>query len=207
MYQTINKSKIILLFIVLSVFQMLPTAQLFAADVISDPYELSLEENINTPSIPNKKRNIVKDAISHLRQQFEKAGFATGRLRQGDAFLITIPCSELFNSNSIQLSETGKRLLDKFNILDDEKDKYKLLIAVHTDDTGEDAYAESLTSERANAINDYFDSECDLKDMTIIPYGLGRDEPLNPNDSIKNRARNRRAEIYIIPLQTLFSKK
>lgn len=178
-----------------------------AADNGETPFDLSLEDNINLPNIPAKKINFVKEEVSRLRQHFDKAGFATGRIRQGTALLVTIPCSDLFNSNSTQLSERGKNILRNFDLLEDVCDKYKMLIAVHTDDTGEIGYAESITAERANAINDFLDHDSSIKDMIIIPYGLGRDEPLGPNDSIKNRGRNRRAEIYIIPLQSLFSKK
>lgn len=178
-----------------------------ADNVVVDQYELSLEENINFPVIPNKKRDLVKQDVLHIRQLFDNAGFTTGRLRQGEVLLITIPCCELFNSNSTQISKRGGQLLEKLDLLKGSIDKYKLLIAVHTDDTGEDGYADTLTAERANAINDYLDMDNKLKDMIIIPYGIGRDEPLKPNDSIKNRSINRRVEIYLIPLETLFSKK
>lgn len=172
-----------------------------------EPFELSLEENINTPAVPSKRHSTVKESADRLRSALDKAGFTVARLRQGEALMITLPCSDLFRSNAYTLSSEGIERLNRLSILDDLQAKYKVLIAVHTDNTGEDSYADTITARRANAIDDYLTDGVGLSSMIIIPYGLGRDEPLVTNDSISGRAKNRRVEIFIIPQEALYTKK
>lgn len=172
-----------------------------------DPFDLDLEKNINTPAVPQKQQATVKEHISRLKSSLEQSGFRPTRMRQGEALIITIPCEHLFRANMTTLSRQGMLLLKKLVFPSDAAGKYKILIAVHSDNTGETAYADSITAARANTIDDYLSATGQLTDMTIVPYGLGRDEPLVGNDSVKKRAQNRRVEIYIIPEETLFSKR
>lgn len=172
----------------------------------ADPSELSLEENINIPAVPAKKHNSVKEAIDRLRSSLEKAGFTTGKLRQGEALMINIPCSSLFRSNEIVLSPEGCKKLAGLRVLENLQDKYKLLIAVHSDNTGDDEYSEIITAERANAVDEYLTETLALNSMYIIPYGLSHDEPLAADDTVTGRATNRRVEIYIVPQEALFTR-
>lgn len=173
----------------------------------ADPSELSLEENINTPTVPAKKHNSVKESVDRLRSTLAKSGLSVGKLRQGEVLMVSLPCSSLFRSNEITLSPEGCKKLDGLKVLDDIQDKYKLLIAVHTDNTGDEEYAESITADRANAIDDYLTETLDLDAMYIIPYGLGHDEPLVSDESVSDRAKNRRVELYIVPQDALFTRK
>jgi len=172
-----------------------------------DPFEISLEENIEYPVVPNKSKANVKEANERLRIAIERAGFKTSKLRHGEVLMINIPCDRLFRANAMTLSPEGRVMLDKLAILTEYNGKYKMLIAVHTDDTGDEKYADAITSDRANAIDDYLSEQTELKDMIIIPYGIGRDEPIGSNDSIKKRSLNRRVEIYLVPQEALYSKK
>lgn len=172
----------------------------------ADPFEMSLEENINNPTVPTKKHNSVRESVDHLRSTLEKSNLSAGKLRQGEVLMISIPCSVLFRSNETILSPEGRKKLDGLKILDNIQNKYKLLIAVHTDNTGDVEYAESITADRANAIDDYLTEALALNAMYIIPYGLGHDEPLGSDESVSDRAKNRRVEIYIVPQEALFTR-
>ena len=59
-------------------------------------------------------------------------------------------------------------------------------MAVHSDNTGDDIYAERITTERANAVDEYFAPSFG-GESPIIPYGLGSDEPVAPNSGVANR--------------------
>ena len=164
-----------------------------------DPFELEFEQNINTPEVPRKKLTAVKNNIESLHTQLKRDGFQVKKQRQGEVLVVTIPCERLFRANSTTLTDKGKTLLGRLRLNDDTRGKYKVIIAVHTDNTGEDAYADNITATRANAIDDYISAQMAAADIPTIPYGLGRDEQLTGNDSVKNRAKNRRAEFYIVP--------
>ena len=63
---------------------------------------------------------------------------------------------------------------------------------------GSEPYREQLTIDRVNAVFDWFDnSGSDTR--YLFSYALGDDMPLRPNDSMDNRDKNRRLEIYLVP--------
>ena len=185
---------------------------LACADAVADdsaqpnPLELSLEENIEVPAVPSKNKPAVREANDNLRSELERSGFKTSKLRQGEVLMLSIPCEQLFRANSAIIAPEGEVILKKLELLANYHNKYKILIAVHTDDTGDESYADIITSDRANSIDDFLSRQAGLGQMITIPYGIGRDEPLVANDSIKKRSQNRRVEIYIVPQTALFSK-
>lgn len=168
-----------------------------AAEV--DNLDLSVDENIAMPQVPPKARAYVKSAMDQLRRYFLKYEFAVAPVRDAEVLQVTIPCSRLFGANSTELKPSAAAVLKPFGIVVLEPDKYKVLVTVHTDDTGDDMYADSITAARANAIDDYLWQLADGRDTNVIPYGIARDDLLQPNTSITNRAANRRVELYIIP--------
>lgn len=172
----------------------------------TDPFELDLESNISLPAVPSKRQGAVKESIDRVKQQLEKAGFKCHRRRQGEVLQFTLPLEKLFRANETQLSRQGVNQLAKLKFPAEMSGKYKLLIAVHADDTGEQTYADALTAARANAIDDFISHQLQGVEIIVVPYGIGRDEPLVTNDSVLNRAKNRRADFYIVPTSALFAK-
>ena len=172
----------------------------------ADPFELDLDNNINSPSVPAKRQSIVKESIDRLKQTLDKAGFKATRQRQGEVLRFTIPCERLFKANETTLSSQGINYLAKLKFPGEISGKYKLLIAVHADDTGEQSYADALTAARANAIDDFLTRQMQGLEIIIVPYGIGHDEPLVNNDSVLNRAKNRRVDFYLVPTAALFAK-
>lgn len=172
----------------------------------TDPFELELENNINTPVVPAKKQTLVKENIDHLKHSLEKLGFKATRMRQGEVLKFSIACDKLFRANETELSQQGINYLAKLKFPGDIIGKFKLLIAVHADDTGEQSYADALTAARANAIDDFISRQLQGIELIIVPYGLGHDEPLVGNDSVLNRAKNRRVDFYLVPTTALFTK-
>ncbi|WP_368045064.1 OmpA family protein, partial [uncultured Muribaculum sp.] len=75
---------------------------------------------------------------------------------------------------------------------------YKIVMALHTDNTGSEQYTDYLSEARINEIYNLMASHTDNEGQ-LIPYALGASDPLLPNDSQNNRATNRRLEIFIVP--------
>ncbi|WP_236137990.1 OmpA family protein [Mongoliitalea daihaiensis] len=71
-----------------------------------------------------------------------------------------------------------------------------IFINGHTDNVGLAAYNESLSMRRAEAVRDYLVSK-GIKEGRAIPVGKGDREPVRPNDTVENRAYNRRITISI----------
>jgi outer membrane protein OmpA-like peptidoglycan-associated protein len=162
------------------------------------PVDMTIEENIATPVVPNKASNAIIRHMDRIGKTFTKHGLEVKMARKGEVVDVIIPCEELFNPNETELKGDAHKLLSAFNALVKLPTLYKILVVVHSDDTGDEAYSETLTEARSNAIDDYFENAFG-EGINLIPYGVGFDEPRDSNNSIAGRNANRRVEIYIIP--------
>ncbi|MDO4320806.1 MAG: OmpA family protein [Bacteroidales bacterium] len=169
------------------------------ADRTPDALEMSIDENIATPAVPSKARTYVRTAVDQLRRMLLRSGMSVESMRDGEVLEITLSCTSLFAPGATDLKKSGTDLLKPLATVVREPSKYKVLVAVHTDDTGDTMYADSITAARANAIDDCLWTMAGERDTNVVPYGLGRDEPRVPNNSRSNREINRRVEIYIVP--------
>ncbi len=164
-----------------------------------DALDLSIAENLERPAVPSKAKVYVRTAMDQLRRSLIKQGYTVQAIRDGEVLEVTIPCDKLFAACSTELKPSGADLLHGLGTLAAERSKYKLLIAAHTDDTGDEVYADSITAARANAVDDMLWQLSGQQDTNTVPYGLGRDEPLTSNTSRADREANRRIEVYIVP--------
>lgn len=164
-----------------------------------DPLAANIEENIANPAVPAKASEAVSDAMNHLIRTLKTAGYRAEGVRKGEVVMVTIPCASLFAPNETELMPAGVRLLAPLMPYIKRADKYKVIIAVHADNTGDELYAERLTADRANAIDEYIFHANGGEETGVIPYGLGSDEPVASNTGVLNRAKNRRVEIYFVP--------
>ena len=165
---------------------ILLSPQLSDAANDEDPYSVNIEQNLATPAVNAKHSVAVANAMGLLTRTLRQAGFETQGVRKGEVTMVTIPCRDLFGPNSIELKAKGKQLLSKLVPYIKRSDKYKVVMAVR------------ITSDRANAIDEYFASALG-GESPVIPYGLGNDEPVAPNTGVANREKNRRVEIYFVP--------
>ena len=72
-----------------------------------------------------------------------------------------------------------------------------MLLVMHSDNTGSESYTMKMACSRVNAVFDWFDDNGDVD--YVVPYALGASEPYVKNDSMENRRKNRRLEIYLVP--------
>lgn len=182
----------------LLVFGLFVFASVFS-DTPIDSFDLSFGENIEQPVIGKKAAGPIKDHMKQISATLSKHFKGVSLQRNGEVVMVSIPCSSLFYPNRSELKESGKKYLRPFLNLLKYPTMYKIVVAVHSDNTGEENYRFELTDARAAAIDDFLCAESGEQGENVIPYGLGSDESLVPNNSVKNRAVNRRVELYIIP--------
>ncbi len=164
-----------------------------------NPSELDFETNLAVPLVPDKASPAVKEHMKKLAQALKKNHLETDLYRDGEIVQIIVPCSELFAPNDTLLKEKGKKLLQPVAKILNSPTMYKVIIAVYADDTGDDIYCDHLTDVRANTIDDFLTSVAEVVEANTVPYGMGRSSSRAPNNSIANRAYNRRVEIFIVP--------
>ena len=91
--------------------------------------------------------------------------------------------------------ESGEEL-DRLVKLMEENADIKIEISAHTDDTGNDDSNLKLSDKRAKSVFEYLTSK-GIKADRMTSKGYGETQPLVPNDSDENRAKNRRVQFKI----------
>ncbi len=166
-----------------------------------DPLEATLQENINHPAVQTRYQEAVAQAMTPLLRTLRNGGYSATTERRGEVVTVTISADELFRPNTAELNSRASAILTPLWDQIKRTEKYKVLIAVHSDDTGDTMYSDRLTEERANAVDEFFYVLNSNRDTDIILYGLGREDPVASNVSIANRRKNRRVEIFFIPTE------
>lgn len=165
----------------------------------TDPLDYSLDENLLVPAVPQKlheavTRHMNSTAKKLAQRKLEKIE----TLRNGEVIVATIGTDGLFAPNdTIPRKEAYELLRPYYNLLN-LPGYYKIVMALHTDNTGSEQYTDNLSEARINEIYNLMASHTDNEGQ-LIPYALGASDPLLPNDSQNNRATNRRLEIFIVP--------
>ena len=170
-----------------------------------DIYELSLDENLETPEIRNDKQaDKIQDFQYDMAVAFKRSNYDVEVMRDNEVIVVTIPASELFEANDTVLTTIGEERLKPFLRMIKNPGFYKMLLVMHSDNTGSEAYTLNLTRQRVNAVFDWFDENGSVD--YVVPYALGETDPLVDNNSIENRKRNRRLEIYLVPEKTMLQQ-
>lgn len=122
--------------------------------------------------------------------------------RNKEVLLITIPAFLLFEPNDTDLKPGAQEYLVPIKRYLKEPDMFRVMLVMHTDNTGSDEYRDRLTVERVNSVFDWFE-DSGVNTKFLFSYALGDEMPLKPNDSMENRRQNRRLEIYLVPGQKM----
>ena len=102
-----------------------------------------------------------------------------------------------FAYNSYELNADSYEELDKLVDYLKENDQYKVEISAHTDNAGADKYNLQLSNLRANSVLQYLQDNAISKDR-LVAIGYGESQPIVPNDTEENMAKNRRVEFKIL---------
>lgn len=175
------------------------------ADELDALDELNFIEMVNSVPLDAKSAALIrkfqeKEGRNRLfsRDYNSKNNCTVETYRNKEVLLITIPASSLFAPNDIKLRPEASALLAPLKRYLKDSDMYRVLMVMHTDNTGSATYRDRLTEERSKAVSDWFEEqECDTS--YLFPYAFGDDMPLVENNSMSNRERNRRLEVYLVP--------
>lgn len=102
-----------------------------------------------------------------------------------------------FAYNSAELLEESVSALNDIVDFMLSNPDVRILLAAHTDDVGRANYNIKLSQKRAETVKTYLIKQ-GIKLDRLESEGFGMQEPLVPNDSEENRAKNRRVEFRIL---------
>ena len=110
---------------------------------------------------------------------------------------ITLSADALFDFDKSVLRPEAERELDQLATdLDRVSDIRGIRITGHTDSVGTEAYNQSLSERRANAVRDYLVGQDVAADL-ITTRGMGESQPVADNDTAAGRQKNRRVEVEV----------
>lgn len=164
--------------------------------------DMDFDPNLLTPEIPVPSRAVVADYIRKTANSL-KSAYTIDLMRDDEVFIVSIPTDEIFLPNDTLLSDYAPKQLDPMLRLMSDPFMYKIVVAVHTDDTGSEHYRDMLSTARLNSIYDWLmdaiDSGLLSEDLIIIPFSMASSDPIQLNDTRAHRRENRRIEFYFIP--------
>lgn len=196
------------------------------AQTPDDPYpdyveeaflDMDFEENLLTPAVPQglnsalsaHVRRIAEEFSKNLPRQYKKQ-VSVDLTRNGEVMIVTYPSEDVFNPNDTLISKYGERALQEIIPLMTNPYRFKIVYAVHSDDTGSTGYRYQLTDARMNSLYDWFLKKFDdgkiPEELVVIPETLGSDRPLTDNKTRAHRRANRRIEFYFVPGPALFEE-
>lgn len=129
------------------------------------------------------------------------SGFAVERTATETRVLLA--ADTLFDFDKATLTPAAETNLARTAALVAEGGKGAVTVVGHTDAKGDDAYNDSLSRRRADAVAAWLRARPELAGRGFTPEGRGEREPVAPNaapdggDDPAGRARNRRVEVVI----------
>ena len=102
-----------------------------------------------------------------------------------------------FTFNGTALADEDKAELDKVAEFMKGHPKSYALVAGYTDDAGTKDYNEGLSRTRAEMVGNYLKEKHGIDDSRVVLLWYGLTNPVVPNDSAENRAKNRRVEVTV----------
>jgi outer membrane protein OmpA-like peptidoglycan-associated protein len=117
--------------------------------------------------------------------------------RVGEGIVVEFKSNVLFATNSAEINEASdQNLHDLVTILNKYPDT-NIEIQGHTDNTGTDAYNQTLSEKRAQAVANHLIKDHNVAASRVSTKGFGESAPKYSNDTEEDRAQNRRVEFLI----------
>ncbi|HDR2834967.1 TPA: OmpA family protein [Enterobacter mori] len=117
------------------------------------------------------------------------------------------PVPKIIRLDSMSLFDTGKwvlkpgttKLLVNSLVGIKAKPGWLIVVAGHTDSTGDDPSNQVLSLKRAESVRDWMRDTGDVPESCFAVQGYGESRPVATNDTTEGRALNRRVEISLVP--------
>ncbi len=143
--------------------------------------------------------NVWSKRMEAQKQEMEQATAGTGvavTQTEDNRLKLEIPSDISFDTNRADIKSNFRPILDKFATGLVQNPNTTVSIVGHTDSTGTDAINNPLSINRAASTRDYITAR-GVAVSRISIDGRGSREPIASNDTVANRAKNRRVEIFV----------
>lgn len=112
---------------------------------------------------------------------------------------VTIPARLLYaQGDTVFISSAESHLRPLLTLVKGPTAVATMIVAGYSDNNGSDNYLQRLSTSRANAVHRWFAKQ-GVGPADIHSFGFGNKVPRNQNANIRERERNRRISIYLVP--------
>lgn len=112
---------------------------------------------------------------------------------------VTIPARLLFaQGDTVFIGSAENQLRPLLSLAKGPTAVATMIVAAYTDNNGSDNYLNRLSTSRANTVHRWFAKQ-GVGPADIHSFGFGNKVPRNQNANIRERERNRRVSIYLVP--------
>ncbi|CAI1504895.1 OmpA family protein [Serratia quinivorans] len=113
--------------------------------------------------------------------------------------IVRLDSMSLFDSGKYALKAGSTKMLINSLVGIKAKPGWLIVVAGHTDNTGNPALNQTLSQKRAAAVRDWMRDTGDVPESCFAVQGYGESRPVATNDTPEGRALNRRVEISLVP--------
>lgn len=135
---------------------------------------------------------------AELRRQ--TAGTGIDVTREGDVIKLNLPDGVTFDFNSAALKPQFYPALNNVASTLAEYNQTMIEVSGHTDSIGSDAVNQRLSEQRAASVSNYLIGR-GVQSVRLQTIGMGKNYPIADNSTEAGRAKNRRVEIRVVPVQ------
>lgn len=129
----------------------------------------------------------------------ETEGTGVDVIRQGDNLLLRMPSGITFQVDRYDIQPQFQTTLNEIASTLNEYESTYIDVMGHTDSTGSDAYNQTLSERRAQAVAAYLINQ-GVSSARIATRGYGESQPVADNSTESGRQANRRVEIKVTPI-------
>ncbi|EOC4159858.1 OmpA family protein [Enterobacter hormaechei] len=113
--------------------------------------------------------------------------------------IIRLDSMSLFDTGKWALKPASTKLLVNSLVGIKAKPGWLIVVAGHTDSTGDDQSNQVLSLKRAESVRDWMRDTGDVPESCFAVQGYGESRPVATNDTAEGRTLNRRVEISLVP--------
>lgn len=137
------------------------------------------------------------DQEKKLRAAAANTGVDVNRV--GDEIRLSLPDNVTFDTGKADLKPGFPEALDGVARTLAQYNKTYVDVMGHTDSTGSDAFNQTLSQKRAEAVANYLIGKGVVRERMGV-QGFGPSQPVADNATPEGRAKNRRVEIRLVPI-------
>ena len=170
---------------------------------------IRITELENLIAAKDKAMRDLKDAISKALTAFEGKGLMVEQ-RNGKVY-VSLENKLLFKSGSWSVGKQGRQAIIELGKVLGKNPKIAVLIEGHTDNVsfsgnGQISNNWDLSTKRATAIISILSENSSIKLENLTAAGRSEYSPINSNETIEGKAKNRRIEVILTPKLDEISK-